>query len=179
MDGDETTVGEILSAIEPDDDTGIGDVIGDVSIGDAEVGSFFSKIVHSIHQAASAVVHSPILKVTSIGVGFAFPPAVGATTALIAADRILAVADGTKKATPKQREEMKKAIAVTAAHAKQGDPEAQKAVEFMTLSRQLRASTKGHPVQPPKLTAVHKKSAIHAPLVHPDGRIERGTWLRV
>jgi len=186
-DENQVVISEILGAMmEPETEETIGDILddayitaeglGDVSIGDVSIGSIFSKIAHSIKSAAKAVVHSPIVKMTAVGASFVFPPAVAASTALIAADRILAVADGKKKATPKAREEVKKAIAVTAEQAKAGNPEAQKAIEYMTLSRQLRAATGGKTVGPSK---VDKSKTFTGPLVLPNNTIVRGTWLKV
>lgn len=167
--------------IEPEDTEDFGDVLGDV-VGDVQIGSLwgsFKKLGKSIGSAAKSIARSPIVKTVAGGAAIVFPPVgIPATAALVAADRAIAIAEG-KKGTPKQQAAMKQAIGNTVKLAQKGDPDAKRAVEFMTLAGQIRAKTGGHPIGPPKLSAAQAKEAIEGPLVQPNGQIVRGKWLKV
>jgi hypothetical protein len=121
-------------------------------------------------DTAKKVVHSGVTKSVVGGVAIAFPPVgVPAAAGLVIADKALQVAEGIQ-GTPAQQEAMKRTITNTVAAAAKGDQDADRAVHAMALARHLRAV---------KASKEPSGARVSAPLVHPDGRIEHGVWVKV
>ena len=94
--------------------------------------SFLSKAFKSIKRVASAVVHSPVVKIASVGLAVVCPPAgVGAMAALAAADKVIKATDS---ADPKRRAEAQKVVANTVKLAKTGNVHARTGEAMLVLA---------------------------------------------
>lgn len=140
-----------------------------------DFGDWVSGAVKSIGRVAKKVIKSKLTKAVVGGVAIVFPPVgVPAAAALVAADRIVRTAEGSK-GTPKQRAAVHRAIKRTVIEAKAGDPDAERAIEFMALAKRLRAAQ----------AAAQKRAGgpsgprVSGPIVTSRGRIVRGVWVRV
>ena len=150
-----------------------------------------------IADAAASIPLDQLVRKVGGKVALLFPSSMSQTSALIAADRVMRVAEGSR-GTPKQRKAMSDAIVWTNALAKKKNADAVRTLGFMALAKNVRGATQvgGKPVahaNPPK----HAKPAPkpHEPqrhaaakkpgepssdaFVHSNGIIERGKFRKV
>lgn len=139
----------------------------------------------AVANAAAAIRFADFVKKTAAGVALLFPASMSATTALIAADRAMRVANG-ERGTPIERKQMSDAIVVTHKLAAQKNADAVRTLSFMALAKTTRGVAGGKPVSHAKtpLRVVPKPHEVHGPakrvkLVHPTGVIEEGNWKQV
>jgi hypothetical protein len=109
------------------------------------------------------------------GLAFAFPPVgIPAVAGLMAADRVIQVADGLR-GSPAQQTKVRKALVQTAELAKRGDDDAKRFVSHFHLAKTLRS------VQSKKIAEAKGKAGRVRRLlavVPGTGRIERGNFIK-
>jgi len=123
---------------------------------DDELQGFFDDIA----RAAGSVLKSPITKMVAGAAAFVIPPiGVPAAAALMVADRAVRTAEGFR-GKGKAKKIAHNAIAHTVKLAKQGDPDAKRAAEFMKAAQRVRKAAEKR-AKSTRGTLVHRDSRGH------------------
>lgn len=137
--------GELMGHVFREEHAAIVAELLDDEPNDVEIGDLWDSLgsaAKTVARQAKRAIRSKITKVTVGGLAIAFP-AVGvpAAGALLAADRAVRIAEGTRPEKRRgQRAKVLRAVEASVRAAKAGDPDAQRAVQFMALSKAIRAN---------------------------------------